>query len=44
MNITISNIWGLILNEWKGVSRKTIVVLVIGIIILVLSTFVIKFT
>jgi L-rhamnose-H+ transport protein len=44
MNIAVSNIWGLILNEWKGVSRKTIVVLIIGLIILILSTFVINLT
>lgn len=43
MNIAFSNIWGIILKEWKGSSRKTITVLVIGILILVLSTFVIKF-
>ncbi len=42
MNIAFSNIWGIILKEWKGVDRKTITVLVIGIAILVLSTFVIK--
>jgi L-rhamnose-H+ transport protein len=41
MNIAFSNIWGIILNEWKGAGRKTIAVLVIGIIVLVLSTFVI---
>ena len=42
MNISVSNIWGLILKEWKGVSRKTVVVLLIGIVILILSTFVIN--
>lgn len=42
MNIAFSNIWGIILKEWKGVGRKTVTVLVIGIVILVLSTFVIK--
>ncbi len=42
MNIAFSNIWGIILKEWKGVGRKTIFILVIGIVILVLSTFVIK--
>jgi len=42
LNIAFSNIWGLILNEWKGVSRKTIVILVAGIIILILSTFIVK--
>ena len=42
LNIAISHIWGIFLKEWKGVSRKTIVILVIGIIILILSTFVIN--
>lgn len=42
MNITFSNVWGIILKEWKGAGRRTIAVLVIGIVILVLSTFVIK--
>jgi L-rhamnose-H+ transport protein len=42
LNIAISNIWGIILNEWKGAGKKTISVLVAGIIILVLSTFVVK--
>ncbi len=42
MNITFSNIWGIFLKEWKGAGRKTITVLVIGLIVLVLSTFVIK--
>ena len=42
LNIAISNIWGIVLNEWKGVNRKTIVVLVIGIVVLILSAFVVK--
>jgi len=42
LNIAISNIWGIFLNEWKGAKRKTIVVLAIGIVILILSTFVVK--
>ncbi len=42
LNIAISNIWGIILNEWKGVKAKTIIVLIIGIIVLILSTFVVK--
>lgn len=42
LNIAISNIWGISLNEWKGVKRKTIVVLIIGILILILSTFIVK--
>jgi L-rhamnose-H+ transport protein len=42
LNIAISNIWGIFLNEWKGVQKKTIVVLLIGIIVLILSTFIVK--
>lgn len=43
LNIAFSNIWGIILKEWKGSSRKTMVVLVIGIAVLILSTFVVNF-
>lgn len=39
LNVTFSNVWGIILKEWKGVSGKTIAVLVIGLLILVFSTF-----
>jgi len=42
MNIAFSNIWGIILKEWKGAGTRTLVVLVIGITILILSTFVVK--
>lgn len=42
LNIAISNIWGIFLNEWKGVNRNTIIVLLLGITILILSTFVVK--
>jgi len=42
LNIAISNIWGILLNEWKGVNRKTILVLILGISILILSTFIVK--
>jgi len=42
LNIAFSNIWGIALNEWKGASRKTMVVLVIGIVVLILSTFVVN--
>jgi L-rhamnose-H+ transport protein len=42
LNIAISNIWGIILREWKGVKPKTIVVLIAGIIVLILSTFIVK--
>ena len=42
LNIAIANIWGIFLKEWKGVSTRTIVILVVGIVILILSTFVIN--
>lgn len=40
LNVTFSNVWGIILNEWKGCSRKTIAVLVLGLIVLIVSTFI----
>lgn len=42
LNIAFSNIWGIVLKEWKGAGTKTMVVLIIGIVILILSTFVIN--
>lgn len=39
LNVVFSNVWGIILKEWKGCSRKTITVLIIGIIILIVSCF-----
>lgn len=39
LNVVFSNLWGIILKEWKGVSRKTISVLVAGIVVLIVSTF-----
>ena len=39
LNVTFSNVWGIILKEWKGCSKKTIFVLVTGIAVLTLSSF-----
>ena len=39
LNVTFSNVWGIILKEWKCCSQKTIAGLVVGLIILVFSTF-----
>ena len=39
LNVTFSNVWGIILKEWKGCSRKTIAVLITGIAILIISSF-----
>lgn len=40
LNVTFSNVWGIILKEWKGCSQKTIAVLIVGIIVLIVSTFI----
>ena len=37
LNVIFSNVWGIILKEWKGVSRQTIVVLVCGMCLLIFS-------
>ena len=39
LNVTFSNVWGIILKEWKGCSRKTIVTLLIGLVVLIVSSF-----
>ena len=39
LNVTFSNLWGIILKEWKGCSKKTIAVLICGLIVLVISSF-----
>ncbi len=38
-NVIFSNVWGIILKEWKGCSAKTIAVLVVGLAVLIFSTF-----
>lgn len=37
LNVVFSNVWGLVLKEWKGVSARTASVLVAGLAILVFS-------
>ncbi len=39
LNVTFSNVWGIILKEWKGVSNATIGVLLCGLAILIASIF-----
>jgi len=39
LNVTFSNVWGIILNEWKGTTSATRTVLLIGIVVLIVSTF-----
>lgn len=35
--ILVANMWGLVLKEWKGVNKKTISTIIIGIIIIIIS-------
>jgi L-rhamnose-H+ transport protein len=39
LNVVFSNVWGIILKEWKGCSPKTIAVLLVGIVVLIISSF-----
>lgn len=39
MNVIFSNLWGVVLNEWKGCNRTTILILILGLTILIFSTF-----
>lgn len=39
LNVIFSNVWGIILKEWQGCNKKTIIVLIVGIATLVLSCF-----
>lgn len=44
LNVTFSNVWGILLKEWKGVSTRTITVLITGLVVLIfLSYFLIYF-
>ena len=40
LNVVFSNIWGIILQEWKGCSKKVIAILILGVIILMISPFI----
>lgn len=37
LNVVFSNLWGIILKEWKASGRKTIVVLITGLAVLIIS-------
>jgi len=37
LNITFSNVWGILLKEWKGVPKSTIVMLIAGLAVLIFS-------
>ncbi|MEE1004233.1 MAG: L-rhamnose/proton symporter RhaT [Bacteroidaceae bacterium] len=40
LNVVFSNVWGVLLGEWKGCSKATIAVLVVGIVVLIAFSFV----
>jgi len=37
LNVLFSNVWGILLKEWKGAGQKTVLVLVSGLLILIVS-------
>ena len=39
LNVIFSNVWGIILKEWKGSNRNTVMALLAGIAILIFSIF-----
>ncbi|MFC0183455.1 L-rhamnose-H+ transport protein [Pseudarcicella hirudinis] len=41
--IIISNLWGIYFNEWKGVSAKTFRTIIFGIIVVILSVFIVGY-
>jgi L-rhamnose-H+ transport protein len=41
--ILIANMWGLLLKEWKGVSRKTINTIILGIVVIILSVLIVGY-
>jgi L-rhamnose-H+ transport protein len=41
--ILIANMWGLVLKEWKGVSKKTISTIILGIAIIIISVLVVGY-
>ncbi|CAN5363041.1 L-rhamnose/proton symporter RhaT [soil metagenome] len=41
--IFISNMWGFVLNEWKGVNKKTFITIIAGILTIVASVFIVGY-
>ncbi len=37
LNVIFSNVWGVVLHEWNGASKKSVAVLISGLLILILS-------
>jgi L-rhamnose-H+ transport protein len=41
--ILIANAWGLVLKEWKGVSKKALTTVIVGILTIILSVFIVGY-
>jgi L-rhamnose-H+ transport protein len=41
--ILVANMWGLILKEWKGVNKKTITTIILGIITIIVSVLIVGY-
>jgi len=41
--ILIANVWGLVLNEWKGVAKKTYITVITGILFIILSILIVGY-
>jgi L-rhamnose-H+ transport protein len=41
--ILVANTWGLLLNEWKGVSRKAFITVIAGIVTIILSVIIVGY-
>lgn len=41
--IIVANAWGLVLNEWKGVSTKTKTTIIVGIVTIILSVLIVGY-
>ena len=39
--ILVANMWGLVLKEWKGVSKKTVTTVATGIVVIILSVLIV---
>lgn len=41
--ILIANMWGILLKEWKGVSKKTNITFIVGIVTIILSVVIVGY-
>jgi L-rhamnose-H+ transport protein len=39
--ILVANMWGIVLKEWKGVSKKTAMTIILGIAVIIASVFIV---